>query len=158
MKTLSVPKTAMTVTFDLSDVPELHPSNRHEIAYRLALAAQGIAYGREIPYSGPIYQSMSIEGHGIRVRFQHADAGLRTKGSGDNAPLWFELAGANHQFDFAEAKIEGETVVVRSPKVPNPVAVRYGFSWIARCNLYNRAGLPASPFRTDDWPETGSIR
>jgi len=156
LRTLSLPKTAMTVTFDLSDVPELHPSNRHEIAYRLALAAQAMAYGRDVPYSGPIYQSMSIEGDRIRVRFQHAEGGLKTKG--DNAPLWFEIAGADHQFEFAEAKIDGETVVVSSPKVPDPVAVRYGFSWIARCNLYNRSGLPASPFRTDDWPEAGSIR
>ena len=134
----------MAVTFDLSDVPEMHPSNRREIAYRLALAAQAIAYDRDIPYSGPIYQSMSIEGDRIRVGFQHAEGGLKTKGSGDNAPLWFEVAGADHKFEFAEAKIEGETVVVSSRKVPSPVAVRYGFSWLARCNLYNRSGLPAS--------------
>ncbi len=158
LKTLSVPKTAVAVTFDLSDVPEMHPSNRREIAYRLALAAQAIAYDRDIPYSGPIYQSMSIEGDRIRVRFQHAEGGLKTKGSGDNVPLWFEVAGADHKFEFAEAKIEGETVVVSSRKVPSPVAVRYGFSWLARCNLYNRSGLPASPFRTDEWPEAGAVR
>jgi sialate O-acetylesterase len=157
LQTLSVPGTAMAVTFDIGDVPELHPSNRQEIAYRLALAAQAIAYGREIPYSGPIYRSMSIEGDRIRVRFQHADGGLKTKGGGDEPLLWFEITGGDHKFEFAKAKIEGETVVVGSRKVPNPVAVRYGFSWIARCNLYNRSGLPASPFRTDDWPEAGSV-
>ena len=158
LKTLSTPRTAMAVTVDIGDIPELHPRNKQGIAYRLALAAQAIAYYRDIPYSGPIYDSMNIVGDKIRVRFKHTYGGLRTRNGGDEPLLWFEVAGKDHRFEVAEAKIEGETVVVGSSKVPNPVAVRYAFSWIPRCNLYNQAGLPASPFRTDDWPEGGSIR
>jgi sialate O-acetylesterase len=156
LKTLAVRKTAMAVSIDLPELPELHPKNKQEIAHRLALAAQAIAYGRDIPYSGPIYNSMSIEGGRIRVRFQHGE-GLRTRNGGDEAPLWFEIAGSDHHFQRAQAKIEADTVVVGSPWVPTPVAVRYCFSWMSRCNLYNQAGLPASPFRTDEWPEAGAV-
>jgi sialate O-acetylesterase len=154
LKTLSVPKTAMAVAADIGDAGDIHPKNKSDVGYRLALAAQAIAYGRDIPYSGPIYDSMSIEGAKIRLRFQHVYGGLIAKGSGDVRLARFQIAGDDHKFEVGEAKIEGETVVVSSPKVPNPVAVRYGFPWSPQCNLYNQVGLPASPFRTDDWPIT----
>jgi sialate O-acetylesterase len=143
----------MAVTFDIMDTPDLHPKNKQEVGYRLARAAQAIAYGRDVPYSGPIYDSMSVEGEKIRVRFLHVEGGLVTKSRGGDPLMWFEIAGKDRKFVFAEAKIEGQTIVVSSPKVPNPVALRYGFSSISRCNLFNKAGLPTSPFRTDDWPE-----
>jgi sialate O-acetylesterase len=79
------------------------------------------------------------------------------KAKGGEPLLWFEVAGKDHRFQPAEARIDGDTVLASSRKVSNPVAVRYAFSWISRCNLYNLAGLPASPFRTDDWPEAGSV-
>jgi sialate O-acetylesterase len=96
---------------------------------------------------------MKVEGDKIRVRFEHTYGGLVAKSSSGGPLTGFVIAGNDRKFEAAEAKIEGDTVVVSSHKVPNPVAVRYAFSWIPQCNLYNQAGLPASPFRTDDWPE-----
>jgi sialate O-acetylesterase len=158
LKTLSLPKTGMAVTIDIGDGSDIHPKNKQEVGYRLALAAQAIAYGRDVMYSGPIYESMAIEGERIRLRFKYVYGGLVAKNSSTWAPSGFEIAGDDRKFVDAEAKIDGETVVVRSEKVTHPLAVRYAWAMNPWCNFYNRAGLPASPFRTDDWaePEVGN--
>jgi sialate O-acetylesterase len=151
LMTLSLPKTGMAVTIDIGDGSDIHPKNKQDVGYRLGLAAQAIAYGRDVIYSGPIYESMAVEGEKIRLRFQYVYGGLVAKNSHASALSGFEIAGDDHNFVAAEAKIDGNTVVARSEKVAHPVAVRYAWAMNPSCNLYNRAGLPASPFRTDDW-------
>jgi sialate O-acetylesterase len=151
LMTLSLPKTGMAVAIDIGDGSDIHPKNKQDVGYRLALAAQAIAYGRDVIYSGPIYESMALEGEKIRLRFKYVYGGLVAKNSAASALSGFEIAGDDHKFVAAEAKIDGDTVVVRSEKAPHPVAVRYAWAMNPSCNLYNRAGLPASPFRTDDW-------
>ena len=106
-------------------------------------------YGRDVAYSGPLYRSFEVEGDKIRVFFDHTAGGLATKGDGLKT---FEIAGADRRFVPAEAVVEGESVVVRSAAVAQPVAVRYAWSNDALPKLFNAVGLPASPFRTDDWP------
>jgi sialate O-acetylesterase len=150
LMTLSLPKTGAAVAADIGDPYDIHPKNKQEVGRRLALAAEAIAYAKEVVYSGPIYQSMSVEGNKIRLRFKHVAGGLVAKGG--RALKGFEIAGEDRKFVSAEAKIDGETVVVRSENAPRPVAVRYAWADYPECSLYNRAGLPASPFRTDDWP------
>ncbi|HLY62016.1 MAG TPA: sialate O-acetylesterase [Terriglobia bacterium] len=154
LKSLSVSNTAMVVTADTEDYPNVHPKNKQEVGYRLALAAEALAYGRDVPYSGPVYDSMSVEGATIRVRFKHVDGGLMVRKGKNTSLMQFRIAGEGRKFETAEAKIDGDTVVVSSPKVPNPVAVRYAFPYVPEANLYNQAGLPAPAFRTDDWPIT----
>ena len=150
LMTLSLPKTGMAVAADIGHPYDIHPRNKQEVGRRLALVAEAIAYGKDVTYSGPIYESKSVEGDKIRLRFKHAAGGLVARGS---SPLkGFEIAGEDRQFVPAEARIEGSTVMVRSDKIPAPVAVRYAWADYPDCSLYNRAGLPASPFRTDDWP------
>jgi sialate O-acetylesterase len=150
LMTLSLPKTGMAVAADIGDPYDIHPRNKQEVGRRLALAAQAIAYGEEVVYSGPIYESESTEGDKIRLRFKHVAGGLVGK---SGTPLkGFEIAEEDRKFVSAEARIDGPTVVVHSDQVPHPVAVRYAWADYPECSLYNRAGLPASPFRTDDWP------
>lgn len=147
---LKVPNTAMAVAIDVGDAANIHPPNKAAVGHRLALAAQAVAYGKKIVYSGPIYESMKKEGNKIRLRFRFAEDGLVTK---DPAPVkGFAVAGKDRKFVWADARIEGSGVVVWSDKVAAPVAVRYGWAQNSECNLYNKAGLPASPFRTDSWP------
>jgi sialate O-acetylesterase len=151
---LAEPNTAMTVAIDLGG-DGIHPKNKQEVGRRLALAAQALAYGEPIEYSGPLYAAMASEGAAIRVSFTHAQ-GLRARGG---RPLvGFAIAGADRRFVWAEARIEMATVVVSSPQVPAPVAVRYAFASNPACNLENAAGLPASPFRTDGWPLRASAK
>jgi sialate O-acetylesterase len=150
LMTLSLPRTGMAVAADIGDPYDIHPRNKQEVGRRLALAAQAIAYGMEVVYSGPIYESKSTEGDKIRLHFKHVAGGLVGK---SGTPLKsFEIAGEDRKFVSAEARIAGPTVVVRSDQVPHPVAVRYAWADYPECSLYNRAGLPAAPFRTDDWP------
>jgi sialate O-acetylesterase len=138
----------MAVAVDIGDSYDIHPKNKQEVGRRLALAAEAIAYGRNVVYSGPLYESMAAEGNKIRLRFKHVDSGLKAK-----EPLeGFEIAGEDRKFHPAEASIEGKTVVVRSSEVSLPVAVRYAWADNPKCSLSNQEGLPASPFRTDDWP------
>jgi sialate O-acetylesterase len=148
LKTLSVPNTAMAVTIDLGEWNELHPDNKKDIGLRLALAAQKIAYGENIVYSGPIYQSATIEGNKLIISFSNTGRGLV---SIDGEELsQFAIAGADKKFVWANAKIEGDKVIVWNDAVSNPLYVRY--AWADNpdgCNLYNKEGLPASPFRTD---------
>jgi sialate O-acetylesterase len=152
LMTLSLPKTGMAVIIDIGDANDIHPKNKQDVGLRLALAAERIAYKQNVAYSGPMYRSMTIEGSTIRLRFKDTDGGLVAK---DGPGLkGFAIAGEDKRFVWADAQIEGNTVVVWSDQVPKPVAVRYAWADNPECNLYNGAGLPASPFRTDDWPGT----
>jgi sialate O-acetylesterase len=150
---LSLPKTGMAVTIDIGDGSNIHPKNKQEVGYRLALAAQGIAYGRDVIYSGPTYESMAVEGGTIRLHFQHADGGLVAKSQSIISVSGFEIAGEDRKFVGADARIDGNTVVVSSGEVAHPVAVRYAWGMNPRPSIYNGAGLPASPFRTDPWDD-----
>jgi len=145
------PETAMSVAIDIGE-GVLHPTNKKDIGLRLSLAARKLAYGEhDLVSSGPLYQSMKITGDKIVIQFSDTGTGLVAKGE---TPLkYFAIAGADKKFVWADATIVGNTVVVSCKDVANPVAVRY--AWAGNpdgCNLYNREGLPASPFRTDSWP------
>ncbi|HVB28388.1 MAG TPA: sialate O-acetylesterase, partial [Terriglobia bacterium] len=153
LMTLSLPKTAMVVTTDIGDAPIIHPRNKQEVGRRLSLAARAVAYNQKVIYSGPLYSSMEVEGNKVRLHFAHLGGGLVTGGSAPDRLEGFEVAGADHKFIGATARIKGDTVVVESSLVAHPEAVRYGWQNYPICNLYNQAGLPASPFRTDDWPQ-----
>ena len=148
--TLAEPKTGMAVTIDIGEPKDIHPRNKQEVGRRLSLAARVIAYGEKIPYSGPMYQSKSINGRQIQLHFSNTDGGLVAR---DGGPLkGFAIAGEDRQFIEATAMIENGTIVVSSDKISEPLAVRYGWADNPECNLVNGAGLPAIPFRTDDWP------
>ncbi len=139
-------KTAMAVTMDCGDANDIHPTHKQPVGARLALAARALAYGERLEYSGPVFDSMKVKGGEARLRFTHLGGGLVAKGG----PLeGFAMAGRDNVFHPAQAEIRGKTVVVASKAVPRPVAVRYGWANVPEGNLFNRAGLPASPFRTD---------
>lgn len=145
----TVPKTGLAVTIDNAD-RDLHSKSKQEVGLRVGLWALATCYGKPGVYSGPIYESMSIATNTIRVKFNQVGGGLVAKGG---ALQEFAIAGDDQKFVWAEAAIAGDTVVVSSDKVAKPVAVRYAWSTSpANPNLYNKDGLPASPFRTDDWP------
>ncbi len=148
---VKVPNTAMAVSIDIGESDNIHPRNKQEVARRLALCALANEYGQtNINHSGPLYQRMAIESNRIRLYFDHTDGGLVAQGG----PLQrIQIAGADRQFVWAKAMIDGDTVVVFSEQVPAPRAVRYAWADNPQgCNLYNGQGLPASPFRTDRWP------
>jgi sialate O-acetylesterase len=146
---LSLPNTGMAVTMDIGDVNDVHPRNKQEVGRRLALWALAKTYGyTDIVYSGPIYKSMKIKGNKIRLYFDHIGTGLLAK---DGSLRRFIIAGEDKNFVDAKAVIDGDTVIVSSDKVLKPVAVRYGWNNAAQPNLFNKEGLPASPFRTDNW-------
>jgi sialate O-acetylesterase len=152
---LSLPNTAMAVTIDIGDPDNVHPKNKEPLGDRLTRIALANTYGRKIEYSGPVYESMKIEGGAIRLKFSHVDGALVAK---DGPLKWFQIAGADQNFVDADAIIDGDTVVVRSPQVSVPVAVRYAWdNYPEGCNLYNAAGLPAAPFRTDQWDALSKI-
>jgi sialate O-acetylesterase len=142
--------TGLAVTIDVGDSANVHPHRKREVGQRLALWALGTTYQRPIVYSGPIYESMRIDGKEIAIHFTHVGAGLEAHGGG--SLQGFAIAGSDHRFHWAETRIEGDSVVVSSPDVTQPVAVRYAWADSPPCNLFNKDGLPASPFRTDDWP------
>jgi sialate O-acetylesterase len=144
-----VPDTGLAVTIDVGDPNDVHPHRKLEVGERLALWALGTTYKKSIVYSGPLYGSMKVEGREARIHFTHVGAGLEAR-SGDLQG--FAVAGADRKFYWATARIEGDAVIVSSPEVASPVAVRYAWADNPRCNLFNKDGLPASPFRTDDWP------
>ncbi|GAP71544.1 sialate O-acetylesterase [Candidatus Symbiothrix dinenymphae] len=145
-QTLALENTGMAVTIDIGEARDIHPKNKQDVGLRLALAARANTYKENIAFSGPIYQSHSIVGKTIRIRFNHTNQGLKSK---NNAPLsGFTIAGPDHKYYKADAKIEGDEVVVSCAEVQFPVAARYAWAENPECNLYNGAGLPASPFRT----------
>jgi sialate O-acetylesterase len=145
----TVPNTAMVVTADVgpADPKDFHPPHKEPVGSRLTLAARALVYGEKIEYSGPVYASSERANGRMLIRFTHAASGLK---SGDGKPLrGFTVAGANGEFQPADAVIEGDTVAVSNPAVPESVTVRYGWANMMSCNLANGEGLPASPFRTD---------
>ena len=145
-----LPNTGIAVTTDIGDAGDIHPKNKQDVGKRLALAALAKTYGEKIEYSGPEYKAMKVEGNKIRLTFAHVGGGLTTK---NGEPLkGFAVAGDDHKFAWADAKIEGDSIVLSSLQVANPVAARYAWHINPVANLYNKAGLPASPFRTDTWP------
>jgi len=147
---LALKNTGMAVTIDIGDPENIHPKNKQDVGLRLALAARAIAFGEKIEWSGPLYRELTQEDHALRVWFDHA-AGLMAKGATTPGGVTgFELAGSDGKYSPAEAKIEGESVVVSSAVVPKPVSVRYGWAANPACNLFNKEGLPASPFQAPD--------
>jgi len=150
--TLDMPNTGMAVIIDIGEADDIHPKNKQDVGRRLALWALANTYGMDVVYCGPMYRAMEKNGNKMVLRFEHCGDGLVAKGG---TPLkGFAIAGADRKFVWADAKIDGNTVVVSSEKVADPMAVRYAWADNPVCNLFNKAGLPASPFRTDAWPGT----
>lgn len=149
LSTKTLPNVAIAVITDFGDKDDIHPARKEPVGQRLALAARAVAYKHKITYSGPVYRSMVIEGDKAIISFDSLCKGLVAKGG----PLTgFAIAGADRKFLWANAEIREDKVVVSHPDVPRPVAVRHGWADFPVVNLYNTAGLPASPFRTDNFP------
>ena len=148
LKTLAVKNTGMAITVDVGEANNIHPKNKQAVGYRLALWALAKVYGKEIPYSGPLPNGYKIKGDKIVLSFRQVDGGLVAK---DGELKGFAIAGEDHKWTLANARIEGDKVIVSSPEVKAPKAARYAWAANPDCNLFNGAGLPASPFRTDDW-------
>jgi sialate O-acetylesterase len=148
---LSTPKTGMAVTLDIGSPKTIHPSNKKDVGERLALWALAKDYNKKVVYSGPSYKSMKVENEKIILTFEHVDGGLaiNTKDGENN----FLIAGEDKIFKKADVRIDGKKLIVSSPNVQSPAAVRYGWSDYVDASLFNKAGLPASSFRTDDWKE-----
>ena len=148
LRTLSETNTGMAITIDVGDPKNIHPKNKQAVGHRLALWALAKVYGKNLPYSGPLPAGQTVEGNKMILSFVHTDGGLVVHGAELKG---FVIAGADHQWVKAIAEIQGDHVIVSSPEVQLPLAVRYGWASNPDCNLFNGAGLPASPFRTDDW-------
>lgn len=148
LMTNSLKNTGMAVTIDIGESNNIHPGNKKDVGERLALWALAKDYNKDVAYSGPLYAGYNIEGDRIRITFSYADGGIKFK---DGKAKGFAIVGKDRKFVWADAKIEGETVVVSSEAVKEPVAVRYAWDKDPEISLYNNADLPASPFRTDDW-------
>ena len=149
LKSLQAANTGLAVAIDIGEVADIHPRNKQDVGLRLAQSALALAYGKPLVPSGPLYRDCVIEGDRLRLRFDHTGGGLVARGG---ALKTFAIAGADRKFVAAEARIEDDTVVVSSTSVSEPLAVRYAWADNPEgCNLYNREGLPASPFRTDEW-------
>jgi sialate O-acetylesterase len=152
---LHTPKTGMAVITDVGDEKDIHPKPKGPVGERLALAARAIAYGEKIEYSGPVYESMKVEGNKAILSFTHLGGGLEAKGG----PLTgFTIAGEDKKFFNAQAEILNDKIVVTCDKVEKPAAVRFGWANYPVVNLWNKAGLPASPFRTDDWARPAPVK
>lgn len=160
--TLKLPNTGEAVIDDIGQGDNIHPKDKLDVGRRLALAARHVAYGENLVYSGPMYDAMKVEGEKIRVTFKNAGSGLTIAAAPSTQPgvppeeaagelKGFSIAGPDHHFVWATATIDGDAVIVSSPEVKDPVAVRYAWANNPQANLYNKEGLPASPFRTDDW-------
>ena len=148
-RALATPGTGMVVTIDLGNANDVHAADKTVVGERLAAWALHAVYGYDVADAGPLYRTMRIEGPRVRVVFDHASGGLVAP----PIPLGaFELAADDRQWKPALAEIQGDTVIVRSPWVERPVAVRFAWADVPTVTIRNRAGLPASPFRSDDWP------
>lgn len=145
---LKLPKTGMATAVDIGDENDIHPKNKQDVAHRLALVAEKVAYGEPVVASGPTYDSMQVKGDHARIKFGNLGSGLVVKDRYGNA-RGFEIAGADGKFHWAQARQEGNDIVVSASTVPDPVAVRYDWENTPDGNLYNKEGLPAIPFRTD---------
>ncbi|MBT3374580.1 MAG: sialate O-acetylesterase [Lentisphaerae bacterium] len=160
-KCLEIKNVGMAVIIDIGEARDIHPKNKQDVGKRLALWALAKDYGKDVVFSGPLYRKSTVEGSKIRVSFDSIGSGLIVGKKDGLAPVVevsdgklerFAIAGADKVWQWGDAVIDGQTVVVSSPKVAVPVAVRYAYSANpVGCNLYNREGLPASPFRTDSW-------
>jgi sialate O-acetylesterase len=150
-RSLSIANTAMASAIDIGTPKDIHPKNKQEVGHRLALAARAIAYHESIEYSGPLFDTAMSDAATMRVFFSHTSRGLEARGS---TLTGFEVAGADGVFTAAMARVDGNTVVASAPAVPHPRQVRYGWAANPACNLYNGAGLPASPFTTSG-PDPG---
>jgi sialate O-acetylesterase len=142
---LRIANTGLVVTIDLGEANDVHPHKKADVGERLAVTA----YGKNVVYSGPLYESMHVEGDRVSTRFKQVGSGLAAHG---DELKGFAVAGTDHVFHWANALIEDDPVVVSSSEVPAPVAVRYAWEANPDCNLFDKEGIPASPFRTDDWP------
>lgn len=150
--TLSLPYTGQAVAIDIGEADDIHPTNKQDVGKRLALPALKIAYGKELVFSGPVYESMLVEGNSIRLKFSNTGSGLEIKDKYGYLK-GFAIAGEDKVFHWALAKLDGNEIIVSSSMVKKPVAVRYAWGNNPDdANLYNKEGLPASPFRTDTWP------
>jgi sialate O-acetylesterase len=173
LATETVAKTGMACIIDIGEAEDVHPVRKREVGERLANLALANDYGKKVPTDGPRFKSYTIDKNGIVIKFSNAAGGLKAIPSGDFAEdrygkkamgfsivkqaesgklTGFQIAGADHIWHWADAEIAGDTVIVSCPDVPHPVAVRYGWADNPVCNLFNSEGLPAWPFRTDDWP------
>jgi sialate O-acetylesterase len=149
---LKLPQTGMAVTIDIGEEGTIHPKNKLDVGKRLALAALKIAYDKDIVYSGPIYKEMQIEGRDAILSFDHIGSGLMVRDKYGYVK-GMAIAGPDKVFHWAKASVNDNKVIVHNDKVDKPIAVRYGWAQNPDdVNLYNQEGLPASPFRTDDWP------
>ena len=147
--TLSLPNTGMATIIDIGEANDIHPRNKHDVGERLARLALAKTYKHNLEYTGPIYDTHVVDENTIRIFLNHADS-IYTS---DEKPIQgFAIAGPDRKFYTANATLKGDVIVVSSPKVNNPVAVRYAWANNPATNLYNQAGLPMVPFRTDDWP------
>jgi len=151
LTSINVPHTGQAVITDLGDVADIHPPQKGPVGERLARAARALVYGEDVEYSGPLYDKLTVSGEKAILSFTHLGGGLMAR---DGALKGFTVCGADRKFYNAEAHIDGDTVIVSSPQVAEPVAVRYGWANYPVVNLFNQAELPASPFRTDDFPIT----
>lgn len=148
LKTLAVPNTGMAITIDIGEQNDVHPKNKQDVGKRLAAWALAAVYGKDNEASGPIFRRAERDGSRMLIQFDHAASGLVARGDKLDG---FAIAGADEKFHWAQAKIEGSHIAVWSDEVSEPVAVRYAWAENPRATLFNAAGLPASPFRTDDW-------
>ena len=149
LMTLDYPNTGMAVIIDLGEADDIHPRNKQDVGKRLYLVAKKVAYDEDLVYSGPIYKEMRISGNKIIIKFNHIGSGLTTPD--DKELTGFAIAGSDKKFYWAKAEMINDEVVVYADEVDDPVAVRYGWDINPSCSLYNKEGLPASPFRTDSW-------
>jgi len=152
LQTLRIPNTSMAVTIDIGDERDIHPKNKQDVGYRLALLALRDVYDQDVQAEGPKYKSHSCRWGRAAVLFENTDGGLSS--TDDREITGFSLAGEDGQFYWADAHIKGKKVIVTSEHVKSPVALRYAWGANPDCNLTNGSGLPASPFKTDDWPDT----
>jgi sialate O-acetylesterase len=148
--TLSLPNTGMASAIDIGQADNIHPRNKQDVGKRLMLAALKVAYNKELVYTGPTYKGMEVEDGQIVLTFAGVGSGMMP--SAGEELKGFAIAGVDREFVWADAVIEGNKIVVSSDEVAEPVAVRYGWANNPIGNLYNKEGLPANPFRTDDWP------
>ncbi len=166
--TLKLPNTGQAVIMDIGSADNIHPTDKIDVGHRLALAARHVAYGEDIVYSGPTYDAIKIESDKVAVSFKNVNGGLailpkpvtregEVPVAGDKL-TGFSIAGPDKRFVWADAVIDGDKVIVSSPEVKEPVAVRYGWAGYIECNLYNKDGLPAGPFRSDDWSDPAPVR
>jgi len=146
--TAMMPGNGQGLAIDIGEAADIHPKNKQDVGIRLADAALAQTYGQKMEYSGPVYDSMKVEGNKVRLKFTHAE-GLMSKA--DPIP-GFAIAGEDKKWKWATAKIEGNEIVVWNDEIANPVAVRYAWADNPKATIYNAADFPAVPFRTDTWP------